>query len=87
MKKGITKKQFIDWAISRNWEKDKWGHLQKTSGGKQYRFKISTTSVRYEVKIHFEPTKYGPKSEWMRLRSGYFKDLYFTAEGKLVGLR
>ncbi len=84
----MTKEQFITWAISKGWNLDKFGHLQKKVGDKEYRFKISNISVRYEVKVHFEGGTYsGPKAEWMRLRSGYFKNLTITDEGKLMGLR
>jgi len=49
--KGLTKQQIIDWATSRGWKLDKWGHLQKEHQGKQFRFKLSDTSLRYEVKV------------------------------------
>ena len=85
--KKITKQQIIDWATERGWRSDNWGNLQKEINGRQYRFKLSSTSVRYEVKIHHPGTKYSkPSSEWLRLRSGYYKDLNITSEGKLSGL-
>ena len=46
----LTKKQFIGWAESKGWEQDKYEHLQKRVGEKEYRFKIGGISVRYEVK-------------------------------------
>ena len=88
MTKKITKQQIIDWATSRGWKLDKWGHLQKEINGKQYRFKLSSTAMRYEFKVHHPGGQYGgPSSEWVRLRSGYYKDISFTPEGKISGLR
>lgn len=78
MKKGLTKAEFEKWATSRGWTKDKYGNFRKTRDGKEYRFKVSKISVRYELKFD---------SNWLRLRSGYFKDLGFDKEGKLTGLR
>jgi len=93
--KKFTKQQIIDWAMDRGWKLDKWGHLQKKIGDKEYRFKLSNTAMRYEVKIHYPETimpstgmVFGRASSgWLRLRSGYYKDLYITSEGKLSGLK
>ena len=88
MAKKLTKQQIIDWAIGKGWELDKWGHLQKKVGDKEYRFKLSSTAMRYEAKVHHPGTQYSkPSSEWMRLRSGYYKDLSILPDGKLSGLR
>ena len=84
----LTKDQFIQWAESKCWSKNKFGHLQKSANGKDYRFKISNTSVRYEIKVHHEATEYSKAdNEWARLRSGYFKNLSITSDGKLAGLK
>lgn len=87
MAKKLTKQDIIDWAIEEGWKLDKWGHLQKKVGDKEYRFKLSSTAMRYEVKIRYPGTQYtSPSSDWLRLRSGYYKDLSFTPEGRLSGL-
>jgi len=89
----MTVTEFKTWARSRGWVDDKWGHMQKTIGDKLYRFKISSTAVRYEVKVvHVKVVRdhsqyFSGSSEWMRVRSGYFKDLSLDSEGKLKGLR
>lgn len=84
----MTKREFEQWAHSRGWARDKWGHYQKTLSGKDYRFKLSSTAVRYEVKVHHEGTRYSePSSEWIRLRSGYLSKLKVSPDGKLTGLR
>jgi hypothetical protein len=74
----MTRDQFITWAESQGWKKDRFGHLQKTRGaGEQYRFKLSRITVRYEVKS---------TSGWVRLRSGYFSKLSIE-DGQLKGLQ
>jgi hypothetical protein len=84
----ITKDQFIQLAESKGWTKDKFGHLQKSTNIKDYRFKISSISVRYEVKVHHNATEYSKaNNEWVRIRSGYYKDLSITSDGKLAGLK
>ena len=83
----MTKQEFIKWAKSKGWAEDKFGHLKKEYNSKEYRFKIQSILVRYEVKIHHEAGQYSPASnEWMRLRSGYLKDLRIASNGKLSGL-
>jgi hypothetical protein len=80
----VTKQEFIEWAKSKGWIPDKYGHLQKElESGALLRFKIQANSVRYERKLKF--TDGG--SEWRRVRSGYFKDLSIGEDGKLRGLR
>ena len=84
----MTRQQFVDWAKSKGWQEDNFGHLQKQTDGKQYRFKISSISIRYEVKVNYDATDYTKAhSDWLRLRSGYFKDLSITEDGKLSGLK
>ena len=93
----MTRQQFIEWAKSRGWEEDKWGHLRKgvddsgnLSGNptRLYRFKLSSIAVRYEIRVHHEAGQYGPaSSSWMRLRSGYFRDLGIDPDGRLRGLK
>ena len=74
------------WIETRSqFKKDKWGNYQATlNNGKTYRFKIQATSIRFEVKVTFEATKYSPsKTEWMRVDSAYFKDIAITEDNKL----
>lgn len=81
--KVMTKQEFISWAKSRGWKEDKFGHLQKKVGNTSYRFKLSSTAVRFEKQITFSDGKH----EWLRLDSGYYKkDLSVNSEGKLSGI-
>ena len=73
----MTKDELIAWAKANGWTEDRFGHLQKTNGTSRYRLKLSSIAARYEVK-----TAHG----WVRLRSGYYKNLNITADGKLAGM-
>jgi len=74
-----TREQLIEWAMGNGWKLDRFGHLHKVEheGLRHYRLKLSRIAVRYEIKTH---------AGWVRIRSGYFKDLQLTAGGKLAGL-
>ena len=73
----MTKDELIAWAKSNGWTEDRFGHLQKANGTSRYRLKLSSIAARSEIK-----TSYG----WVRLRSGYYKNLTITADGKLGGM-
>jgi hypothetical protein len=81
----MTKDELIAWAKANGWSEDRYGHLQKTScvpegcprEVKTYRLKLSSIAARYEVKTSFG---------WVRLRSGYYKNLSISAGGKLAGM-
>jgi hypothetical protein len=91
----MTKQEFINWALSRGWTQDKFGHLQKTiikrneldrdghliNSSKTYRFKLSSTHVRYERKANIVD-----HNEWLRLGGAYYKDLSINSSNKLVGI-
>ena len=84
----VTRKQLEQWAERHGFRKDRWNHYQKSQGDREYRLKLSSIAVRYEVKLHHEGGRYsGPSTEWMRLRSGYFKNVSIGLEDKLSGLR
>lgn len=76
----MTRDELIQWATRNGWELDRWGHLQKTehNGLRHYRIKLSRIDARFEVK-----SAHG----WVRVRSGYLKDLSITADGKLAGMK
>ena len=80
MKEGLTKQQVTDWAKRHGYKEDRYGHLQKEARGQKYRLKLQSNSVRYEKRLDLKP------AEWLRIRSGYYKNLYITADDKLGGL-
>jgi len=63
-------------------EEDNYGNFKKTVKDNLYRYKFNKTSLRYESQvIHSDGSKC-----WVRLRSGYYKDLTVNELGKIVGL-
>ena len=88
----MTKQEFINWAKTKGWIEDKYGNFQNSQATTKelthYRFKVSNISVRYEVRVHHPAGSYSSdQNEWVRIKSGYFKDLSITDYGKLRGLR
>ena len=93
----MTKDQFITWAISQGYTLDRWSHLQRVSletpkhstsidpsqtpepTQVHRRYKLSKIMVRREVKVG--------AAGWVRVMSGYYKDLSISPEGKLVGMK
>lgn len=81
----MTRDELITWAKTNGWREDRFGHLQRTTcmpegrprEVKTYRLKLSSIAARYELKT---------SSGWLRLRSGYYKNLSITADGKLAGM-
>ena len=83
----MTKQQFIDWARSKGWAEDNFGHLRKDIRIDEeilkYRFKLSSTLARHEIQI----TMPDGKHEWLRRKSNYYKYLSITPDGKLSGMK
>ena len=73
----ITRQQLIEWATHQGWKLDRFGHLIKQQPGGTYRLKLSRIAARYEVKS---------ACGWVRIRSGYYKDLQLTVGGELAGM-
>ncbi len=81
-KNNIIQQQIKDLLKSKGWKEDNYGNYQKNENGQEYRFKFNDISIRYELKIRYAGTEYSkPSSEWMRLKSGYFKDLSVSEKG------
>lgn len=75
---GISRDELIAWATRNGWQLDRWGHLKKQlPGGPMHRLKLSRVAARHEFQ-----TPYG----WVRLASGYYRDLRITADDKLGGM-
>ncbi len=77
----VTKEELEKWAERHGFSKDAFGHYQITDG-LTYRLKLSKIAARYEKKIVFSG-----ESEWIKIRSGYYKNLFITLEDKLKGLK
>jgi len=78
----MTREEVANWAIRKGWRKGTRPSprllFYKDRNGEQYRLAVSKISVRYEIKSY---------DRWIRLRSGYLKDLSISREGKLKGLK
>ena len=78
----MEKGNLENWLEDKGYAKDKFGHYQKTSDkGIVVRFKMQANSVRYE-----RQAKIIDHNEWIKLASGYYKNLSITPEGKLSGM-
>jgi len=78
----MTKQELENWLISKGYSKDKFGHYQKTIQGTTVRYKMQPFSVRYERQAYIVD-----HNEWLRLASGYYKNLSITPGGKLSGMK
>jgi hypothetical protein len=83
----MTKQELITWLESKGYTKDTYGHYQKTKeNGTKIRVKIQATSCRYEEQITLVSSG-KPEHEWLRLGSGYYKDLFINDKGQLSGMK
>ncbi|HYL35768.1 MAG TPA: hypothetical protein VEV17_07645 [Bryobacteraceae bacterium] len=76
----VTRQLLIQWATAQGWALDRFGHLHKVEheGLRHYRLKLSRIAAGFETQ-----TPHG----WVRVRSGYYKNLSITADGKIVGMK
>jgi len=92
----MTKKQkekkleaLHEWMIRHGYKEDAWGNYKKVrNDGTEIRYKIQKTSIRLESKVIYEATEYSPKSyDWVKVRGAYLKDVSFTEDDKIAGLK
>jgi hypothetical protein len=83
----MTKQELINWLISKGYTKDNYGHYQVTRNGEKIRVKIQATSARYEKQINLPTYDGKSEHEWLRIRSGYYKDLSINDKGQLSGMK
>lgn len=87
----LNKEQFKQWAMSRGYEENRFGHMVKTIADKngqlkECRFKINAYSVRKEIACNHEHAeKWQPKKSWVRLKTAYFKNMTITQDNKITG--
>jgi hypothetical protein len=84
----MTKQELISWGKQHGYKLDKIGHLRKDVGNNEYRIKLSPISARLESRVRFDKDDYGYKhpAVWVRLQSGYYKNLSI-ANNKLIGMK
>jgi len=85
----LTKELLGNWLFDKGYKRDKFGHYTRTAvdphlegGSVTTRFKMRANSVRYEKQC-----KIVDHNEWIRLASGYYKNISITSEGKLAGMK
>ena len=85
----LTKELLGNWLSDKGYKRDKFGHYQRTvldahveGGSITTRFKMQSNSVRYEKQAMI-----GDHNEWIRLASGYYKNISITGDGKLAGMK
>lgn len=85
----MTKEELILWLGSKGYHKDPYGHYQKTDEkGNVYRYKLQDISVRHEIEIEVSDPYYDRVNHrWIRLRSGYYKNLSINEKNRLVGMK
>lgn len=82
----MSKVELIQWLIRHNYIPDKYGNYQKQVNDKTLRFKLQKNSARHEVLSILPKTDYSPKqSLWIRLSSGYYKDLFINPDNDKLG--
>jgi hypothetical protein len=74
-----TRDELIQGAIAQGWGLDRFGHLHKVEheGLRPYRLQRSRLAARFQTQ-----TPHGG----VRVRSGYYKNLSITADGKIAGM-
>jgi hypothetical protein len=73
----ITREELIAWATRNGWKLDRWGHLKKEFPNGAHRLKLSRIAARHEIST---------PAGWVRLASGYYKNLRITADDRLAGM-
>lgn len=80
----MTRAEIIEFLERKGWVRIGQGvHLYKEVKEVEYRMKIGKLSLRYERRVRHEGKGFG----WMRLRSGYYKDLHISRVDKLSGMK
>lgn len=74
----MTRQELEQWTVRHGYVKDRYGHYQRQTENRSVRrIKLSRVSVRLEVK-----SGHG----WVRLRSGYYKNISLNDNDQLCGL-
>ena len=85
----MTKDELKAWLIEKGYQEDRFGHFKKMlarRGGHEnafYRYKLNAAPVRYETQCRHSDGS----TSWVRLRSGYYRNLSITEDRKLSGMK
>jgi len=87
MKKENGKIQDLKNILTQNgWNEKRENLLYRSIQGKEYRFKFAAHSVRYETAYTVQNWEGRNEKKWLRLKSGYYKNITVT-NGKIDGLK
>jgi len=87
MKKENSKIQEMkNLLIQNGWSLKKEGLLYRSIHGKEYRFKFAAHSVRYETAYVVPGWEGKDEKKWLRLKSGYYKNIT-VSNGHITGLK
>lgn len=74
----VTRQEIEEFLPGAGFAKDRWGHYTRTgTDGRHHRYKLSRIMARLEVKSTVG---------WVRLRSGYYRDLSIV-DGYIKGMK
>lgn len=94
----MKREQFEEILKAEGWERDRFGHYQKTvrkvvsrpdhpegvTRERKYRVKMQDLSCRIEVQVRYEATEYSPaKNEWVRLGGDYYSKIVQLDDGRV----
>lgn len=94
----MKREQFEAVLVADGWEKDRFGHYQKTVRKtiphvdhpdgvireRKYRVKMQDLSCRIEVQVRYEATEYSPaKNEWVRWGGDYYSKIVQLDDGRI----
>lgn len=94
----MKREQFEAVLVADGWEKDRFGHYQKTKQWRtqqvdspevvirerKYRVKMQDLSCRIEVQVRYEATEYSPaKNEWLRWGGDYYSKIIRLDDGRV----
>lgn len=94
----MKREQFEEILKADGWEKDRFGHYQKTECKTvphvdhpegiireiKYRVKMQDLTCRVEVQVRYEATEYSPaKNEWVRVGGDYYRKITQLADGRV----
>lgn len=75
----MTPKEIEAWLLRHDYQnRPQWPHIWYSLKRADSRYKLTTHGVRWEQRLG--------DGSWMRMRSGYYKNLSLTAEDKLSGM-
>lgn len=78
----VDRVHVFSWAQRHGYKLDRWGHWRKqVASGMVWRITLSKVAVRLERQVRYTDGK----TSWVKVRSGYYRNMYLTQDDKLGG--